>query len=176
MIDKINITEISTKGPFVYKFKGTLTPMTAQIHFDKGSIALDGGSSHSEAQFFIKRTDRDENNYDDWIRVYDFKHTIGHLYSSFSSDFFYQLNVNEGIDPYGPYLMSTSDDNALRYLEPDKMTGADDGRLRIIPQILKTPPTLSSDDGYRGEIAIDDEYLYVCTSKDSWKRVGLSAW
>ncbi len=37
-------------------------------------------------------------------------------------------------------------------------------------------PKSSPSPGAAGDIACDSSYLYVCVSKDTWKRVALSSW
>ena len=39
-----------------------------------------------------------------------------------------------------------------------------------------TAPTSPTDTGIAGEIAVDADYIYVCTATDTWKRVALAAW
>jgi hypothetical protein len=37
-------------------------------------------------------------------------------------------------------------------------------------------PSSASDGGVKGEVAVDDDYLYVCIAEDTWKRVAISSW
>ena len=37
-------------------------------------------------------------------------------------------------------------------------------------------PTSPTDTGIDGEIAVDADYIYVCTATNTWKRVALAAW
>ncbi len=37
-------------------------------------------------------------------------------------------------------------------------------------------PTSPTDTGIAGEIAVDADYIYVCTATNTWKRVALAAW
>ena len=39
-----------------------------------------------------------------------------------------------------------------------------------------TAPTGTGDTGTAGEIRYDADYIYVCTSANTWKRVGISTW
>lgn len=41
--------------------------------------------------------------------------------------------------------------------------------------INKSPPTSSSAAGTLGELRFDTDYLYVCVSANSWKRLNLSS-
>lgn len=41
---------------------------------------------------------------------------------------------------------------------------------------LAKTPSSSSDTGSTGEIAWDNDYIYVCVATDTWKRVALSTW
>jgi hypothetical protein len=63
-------------------------------------------------------------------------------------------------------------------------TGASAGFLRGIDNLeskalritSSSPPTLSTSPGEAGEIRWDSNYVYVCTSTNSWKRTLLSSW
>jgi hypothetical protein len=37
------------------------------------------------------------------------------------------------------------------------------------------PPTISSSPGTLGEMRFDGEFLYICVSANSWKRIALSS-
>lgn len=37
-------------------------------------------------------------------------------------------------------------------------------------------PTSPTDTGIAGEVAVDADYIYVCTATNTWKRVALAAW
>lgn len=39
----------------------------------------------------------------------------------------------------------------------------------------KTPAS-ASDTGVTGQIAWDDNYIYVCVATDTWKRAAISTW
>jgi hypothetical protein len=41
---------------------------------------------------------------------------------------------------------------------------------------LNTPPSSASDTGTTGEIRIDANYIYICTTTNTWKRVSISTW
>lgn len=43
-------------------------------------------------------------------------------------------------------------------------------------KMIDNPPVTSSDVGIPGQTAYDSDYLYVCTSQNSWKRVILEDW
>jgi len=45
----------------------------------------------------------------------------------------------------------------------------------IIIETSKTPSS-ASDTGTKGQIAYDDNYIYVCTATNTWKRVAISTW
>lgn len=68
-------------------------------------------------------------------------------------------------DPYDPFS-SASHEMAL-----DKLTliAQDEGQVSFI-----APPT-SSSPGSPGETAYDDNYFYICTALDTWKRIALEA-
>lgn len=41
---------------------------------------------------------------------------------------------------------------------------------------LTSAPSSSSATGKPGMFAYDDDYIYVCTAADTWKRVAISTW
>jgi hypothetical protein len=41
---------------------------------------------------------------------------------------------------------------------------------------LNTAPSSASDTGTLGEIRIDANYIYICTSTNTWKRVAIATW
>jgi hypothetical protein len=41
---------------------------------------------------------------------------------------------------------------------------------------LNTAPTSSTDTGTLGEIRIDANYIYICTTTNTWKRVAIATW
>lgn len=43
-------------------------------------------------------------------------------------------------------------------------------------QVNSIPPSLPTSSGTAGQIAYDNDYLYVATSGNTWKRVALSSW
>ena len=43
-------------------------------------------------------------------------------------------------------------------------------------KMIDTPPSSSSDVGIPGQTAYDDNYLYVCTASNTWKRTVLEEW
>ena len=43
-------------------------------------------------------------------------------------------------------------------------------------KMIDTPPSSSSDVGIPGQTAYDDNYLYVCTDSNTWKRTALLDW
>ena len=44
------------------------------------------------------------------------------------------------------------------------------------PRIASAAPASSTSTGYRGAIAYDSDYFYVCVATNTWKRVALSTW
>jgi hypothetical protein len=45
----------------------------------------------------------------------------------------------------------------------------------VSPNVIHNPPTSSSSSGLAGQMSYDSDYLYVCISSNSWKRVSLSS-
>lgn len=39
-----------------------------------------------------------------------------------------------------------------------------------------TPPATATSAGTKGQIAYDDNYIYICTATNTWKRTALSSW
>lgn len=44
--------------------------------------------------------------------------------------------------------------------------------------LIKTSRTItnSNDNGYKGEICYDTNYIYVCIADNTWKRCALNTW
>jgi hypothetical protein len=42
--------------------------------------------------------------------------------------------------------------------------------------IFNTTPTAANSDGIKGEIAFDNNYIYICTATNTWKRAAISTW
>ena len=45
-----------------------------------------------------------------------------------------------------------------------------------VPVFQQDPPVSTNSPGIKGKVVVSDDYLYVCTGPDTWKRVALSAW
>jgi hypothetical protein len=45
----------------------------------------------------------------------------------------------------------------------------------LIVSIL-APPSSATDTGIRGEIRVTEDYIYVCTLTNTWKRVAIATW
>jgi hypothetical protein len=43
-----------------------------------------------------------------------------------------------------------------------------------LPVIVTYPPTDMFGEGTKGSIAVDDEFLYICTKQNNWKRILLN--
>lgn len=53
------------------------------------------------------------------------------------------------------------------------------GNLFVRPSfedIFRTAPAAANSPGIKGRIAFDDDYIYICTATNTWKRVGISTW
>tara|TARA_R110002020_G_scaffold107158_1_gene249036 strand:+ start:1276 stop:1518 length:243 start_codon:yes stop_codon:yes gene_type:complete len=42
--------------------------------------------------------------------------------------------------------------------------------------VAGTAPAAAGSTGTTGQIAADDDYLYVCVAADKWKRVAIATW
>lgn len=49
-------------------------------------------------------------------------------------------------------------------------------RWNSLPYSLSKTPSSSSDNGTKGDICWDNDYIYVCVDTNTWKRSGLSTW
>ncbi len=56
---------------------------------------------------------------------------------------------------------------------PSETLDVNNDTIRL--RTAKTPSS-ATDTGTHGQIAWDSNYIYVCTSTDAWKRVGISTW
>jgi len=39
-----------------------------------------------------------------------------------------------------------------------------------------TPPATAGEVGLKGSVKYDDNYIYICTDTDTWKRATLTTW
>lgn len=63
-----------------------------------------------------------------------------------------------------------------RMIDPSKNTTLSNVSLSSLIVTQSFTPALSTSSGTTGSIRWDSDYLYVCTTTDTWKRVALSAW
>lgn len=71
------------------------------------------------------------------------------------------------------HLATSTDKVGIGTNTPDVSLDIDADSIRV--RDSQTVPT-SASTGFAGEIAWDANYLYVCTSTDTWKRLPLSGW
>lgn len=77
----------------------------------------------------------------------------------------------------GELVIVTDDDTTkdvigLRISDREPTAESD---LKIVPVFVDAPSKKSST-GYVGQIAEDDNYLYICTATNTWKRVEIKTW
>lgn len=65
--------------------------------------------------------------------------------------------------------MNDMQDELILYATVDELTGGYQG------SIIQIPPTSSSAEGEKGEWALSNDYLYICTATDIWKRITLTS-
>ena len=46
----------------------------------------------------------------------------------------------------------------------------------VYGNISDTAPESSTSEGHKGQICIDENYMYICVGENTWKRVKLSNW
>jgi hypothetical protein len=71
-----------------------------------------------------------------------------------------------------PYVTTEVDINTISSIS--NQLNSRINNLRSILSILVTPPISSESPGKKGYIAVDDEYFYICTDLNTWKRIPLS--
>ena len=81
--------------------------------------------------------------------------------------------------------MNTNDGTASGSIT---ITDGADGNITLAPNgvgavVFRSPrvssfdtPASASATGITGSLAYDDNYIYVCTATDTWKRVAISTW
>ena len=45
-----------------------------------------------------------------------------------------------------------------------------------VPLITNATPSSASDTGVKGQIAWDNNYIYICSATDTWLRVAIATW
>ena len=71
------------------------------------------------------------------------------------------------------------DDTALMVPIVERQFAGVEESLNLLDSIkttLRSPPASATDDGTEGDLAIDSDYLYVCTASNTWKRAALTSW
>lgn len=53
----------------------------------------------------------------------------------------------------------------------DAFTGLDRDKATLV-----NPPASASSPGDAGQFSYDSDYIYICVSTDTWKRVGIATW
>lgn len=56
------------------------------------------------------------------------------------------------------------------------LTTDGNGTMRFTTAVSNTAPSTSSSSGQPGTIAYDADYLYICVSANTWKRVAVATW
>jgi len=86
------------------------------------------------------------------------------------------LNVNWSIINSNQIELDYSyDDNTLKTVTVFSRFGGTPG-IKNINDFSVNAPTYADDSGNVGEISWDENYLYICVAKDTWKRLSLSSW
>ena len=86
------------------------------------------------------------------------------------------LNVNWSITNSNEIELDYSyDDNTLKTVTIFSKFGGTPG-IQNINDFAVEAPTYADDAGNIGEMSWDENYLYICVNKDTWKRMSLSSW
>jgi hypothetical protein len=71
------------------------------------------------------------------------------------------------------FVDGSADKIGIKTNQPELALDINDNAIRIRNS---STPSSASDFGVPGEIRWDANYIYVCVSIDTWKRVALSSW
>ena len=86
------------------------------------------------------------------------------------------LNVNwHKINSNSIELDYSYDDQTLKTIAVFNRLGGSPG-IKNIDDFSVDAPTYADDAGNIGEVSWDENYLYICVAKDTWKRLSLSSW
>ncbi len=87
-------------------------------------------------------------------------------------------DVAIGLSSYGTYSGTASASSMPAGLYVDKPESIFSGNLHIGNRLFLAPgaPASSNAAGSAGEIAVDANYVYVCTATNTWKRATLATW
>lgn len=55
-------------------------------------------------------------------------------------------------------------------------TNGDLGKLAFEDSVMSQVPASATAVGTKGDIAQDNDYLYICISQNTWKRVAIATW
>lgn len=51
-----------------------------------------------------------------------------------------------------------------------------DNAAAVRSAIIVDPPDAADSEGTSGQIAFDEDYIYVCVAEDTWMRAAIEAW
>jgi hypothetical protein len=105
--------------------------------------------------------------------------TSGHILTLSSSDFTSSPSLPAPVEIFslGVNGMTVNENNKVGFnLDPQAITSDLDIRGETIRIRNSGVVTSSSDNGYRGEIKWDSDYIYVCVANNTWKRASLTTW
>lgn len=105
--------------------------------------------------------------------------TSGHILTLSSSDFTSSPSLPAPVQIFslGVNGMTVNENNKVGFnLDPQAITSDLDIRGETIRIRNSGVVTSSSDNGYRGEIKWDSDYIYVCVANNTWKRASLTTW
>ena len=71
------------------------------------------------------------------------------------------------------------DDTALLVPVVERQFSGVEESLNLLDSVkttLRTAPVAATDEGTKGDLAVDSDYIYVCTATNTWKRAALTSW
>jgi len=90
-----------------------------------------------------------------------------------TSDSLVDFRVESNNQTHMLFVDGSADKIGIRTNQPELALDINDNAIRIRNS---STPSSASDFGVPGEIRWDANYIYVCVSIDTWKRVALSSW
>ena len=181
----VNGVEISGTG---YSTIGGTTPSIGNVR-----VYLDDGTGMHDLIFWNKLLSNDEiaELYNEGVDYDPSSHSAGEnivswfklgeesALSSFNNGDTLSGTINLD-DEFGSNSFTLTAENEFSILTRSMLgmsnSPAIDANTRSIRIRQSFTPSSASDFGQKGEIAWDDNYLYVCVDVDTWKRVSLATW
>ena len=164
-------------------------PDTASLYCAGGGIFQNGiaiGNNNSIIPGSIRYNDNklQYKKKEDWVNIsFSFENKfIENSITKFGSDgelkdtnILIENNDITGIETLETEYITTPNNAELTIKTLNKINMSNGNNGQCI-NFLSSPPERSNSDGFKGDYAWDNEYIYMCVNENEWKRTYLTTW